>query len=427
MVAKTTGRTLRLSKNKRVASARPPAPGERKEFRKRLVLNNPNALEVPGLQDLTIDKLSIEKIQSLQGTVVGFQPSTVDALRALEAFKPGQTWGLFQRPASLIRKETVEVARELQEISESETEKVIRKVLFGERGSGKSVLQLQAMAMAYLKGWIVVHIPEAKTLVDAHASYQPAQIGDNKLYIQPHLTAKLLDNLAKANQEVLSNLTLREQHSFPVPLQSNMSLARFVELGAQDVELAWPVWKALWRELLAPSRTDEDNDQQRPSVLFAVDGVDHLMRNSAYLDPEMQPIHAHDLALARDVVSFLSGETKLTNGGMIIGSVSESHRAGTPTFNQCLARNLALQSGQEPPRLNSYIAFDQRVRHAMQTADVKKILGLTKEEARGIMEYYALSGLLRTVVTDSLVSERWTLAGGGIIGQIENGSVRTYY
>jgi small subunit ribosomal protein S29 len=38
----------------------------------------------------------------------------------------------------------------------------VRRVIYGERGSGKSVLALQAKAMALLKGWIVVHIPEGK-------------------------------------------------------------------------------------------------------------------------------------------------------------------------------------------------------------------------------------------------------------------------
>jgi RecA/RadA recombinase len=31
--------------------------------------------------------------------------------------------------------------------------------VFGKQGSGKTVLQMQAMAMALNKGWVVIHLP----------------------------------------------------------------------------------------------------------------------------------------------------------------------------------------------------------------------------------------------------------------------------
>jgi small subunit ribosomal protein S29 len=38
----------------------------------------------------------------------------------------------------------------------------IRRVISGQRKSGKSVLLLQAMAMAILRKWVVINIPECK-------------------------------------------------------------------------------------------------------------------------------------------------------------------------------------------------------------------------------------------------------------------------
>lgn len=151
------GTTLRLSKNKRETTGRPPAPGERLASRKKVVLSNTNALEVQGLQDLNEQNGKSAKIVEFEGQVLGLTDANVEALRALEAFKHTQAWNLFRRPATVIRKDTVAIAKALEDAKDGKN--VAKKVLFGEKGSGKSVLHLQAMALALNKGWVVIHIP----------------------------------------------------------------------------------------------------------------------------------------------------------------------------------------------------------------------------------------------------------------------------
>ncbi|KAK5137571.1 hypothetical protein LTR08_007866 [Meristemomyces frigidus] len=492
------GKTLKLTKNKRAATTRPPATGERKALRKRVVLSNTNALDVPGLQDLTTDSVSGVKLRELQDKVAGLGNDTVDALRALEAFKPTQGWSLFRRPASLVRRETVELAELLQAIQDSNGHQVERRVVFGEKVGGKSVLLLQAMAMAYLKGWLVVHYPEAKDMTIAHTAYQPVTTADGKtIYIQPQYTAHLLGNIAKANRGLLSNMRLAGQHQLPVPLPPNCSLLRLVELGANDADLAWPVWQALWTELTTPSQPEQEG-LQRPPLFVGMDGVDFIMRDSAYLDSEAQPVHAHELALVRDYADILSGKTSLPNGGLVLAATTGSNRPSAPTFHHYLNRNhaeahlptlvslrdrlraqavdahsasdlnfaeldsllstlppsladqlhtfrrraMASQRSNasvakflaacdtfqpELPHWDPYLAIDQRVADVMGNVRVQKLQGLSKEEARGVMEYYAQSGMLRHTVTDGLVSEKWTLAGNGIIGELEKGAVRARF
>jgi small subunit ribosomal protein S29 len=83
------------------------------------------------------------------------------------------------------------------------------------------------------------------------------------------------------------------------------------------------------------------------------------------------------------------------------------------------------------PQWNPYKNVDARVMEALKDLnsdskdfDVIPVGGLTKEEARAIMEYYAESGLLRHTVSEGLVSEKWSLAGMGNIGELERTSVR---
>ena len=153
-----------------------PEPGARKAARKRIVLSNTNALDVPGIKDLYLQNAVLE---DMRGHVVGISDSMVDRLRAAEAFKPTQGWSLFRKPCTLVRKETVgygqligggiergliengtEEASEEQGPVTTNINKVTRRVLVGERGTGKSILVLQVMMMAFLQEWIVIHIPE---------------------------------------------------------------------------------------------------------------------------------------------------------------------------------------------------------------------------------------------------------------------------
>ena len=142
-------------KKKEIApsNVRKPAIGERKALRKRVVLSNTNALEVQGLQDVNKRNMIDEE---MQGKVLGIPGEVVDRLRAVEAFKPAQGWGLYRRPAMLMRSETLEYAKMMDSIGTGS----MRRVLVGERGSGKTTMLLQAMTLAFLNDWVVINLPE---------------------------------------------------------------------------------------------------------------------------------------------------------------------------------------------------------------------------------------------------------------------------
>ena len=162
--------TFTKKKKKHVVGAqgKRPAIGERKAQRKRVVLSNTNALEVKEIQDLQPDMIVDDRIR---GSVVGIPGEIVDRLRAVEAFKPAQGWSLFRRPAMLTRRETIDLGREIESISKGGVNDTIRRVYVGERSSGKTVMLLQAMAMAMLKGWVVINIPDGTFILFFHSTY----------------------------------------------------------------------------------------------------------------------------------------------------------------------------------------------------------------------------------------------------------------
>jgi small subunit ribosomal protein S29 len=144
--------------------ARTATPGDRKALRNRIILSNTNALDVPWLKDLDKENISDERIV---GNVMGLSGEVVDSLRAVGAFKVGQGWKNYKRPACLIREEAWGLGKLMEGVQAggSDGGQTVRRLITGAMRSGKSVLLLQAMAMAFLRGWVVISLPDGKHLL----------------------------------------------------------------------------------------------------------------------------------------------------------------------------------------------------------------------------------------------------------------------
>ena len=153
-----------------------------------------------------------------------------------------------------------------------------------------------------------------------------------------------------------------------------------------------------------------------------------------------KPIHAHDLALLKTFMDYLSGASPLPNGGLILAATSASNPPPNPSLDLALAKletHSASQSSApsadpynpSPATPNPFYSYDQRVMDIFEgpnggQVEVQRLPGLSKEEAKGLMEYWAKSGILRQDVDERLVGEKWSLSGGGIVGELERGCIR---
>lgn len=222
-------------------------------------------------------------------------------------------------------------------------------------------------------------------------------------------------------------------------VKPGMSLKDLAKLGIQDSILAWPVFQALWTELTAtgPGNVKPEKFKARPPMVVTLDGLAHWMQQSKYHSAEFEPIHAHDLTFVRHFLSLLQpggAIPSLPNGGLVLYSTSASNNPTIYSFDVALKQLAARQAGVSPssaefPQPNPYKKVDERVLKLFDSAkptspkegslQLQTLNGLSKEEARGFMEYFARSGLLRERVTDEWVGEKWSLAGGGVIGELE--------
>jgi small subunit ribosomal protein S29 len=261
----------------------------------------------------------------------------------------------------------------------------------------------------------------AMELTMAHTAYAPLPESDPVQYIQKNYISTLLSQILSASNRTLSKLEISQEHQLPIPLQSNITLSRLAELGVRDPEIAWPVFYAFWTELSKPSTAKHP----RPPILIAIDGLRHIMRPSEYRDPEFNLIHSHDLAFVKLIVDYLSGTSKLPNGGAVLAATSASSIMPAPTFDLALEQGEARTSRAATiPQGSPFKAYDERVLAALKYVEVTTLKGLTRQEARGLMEYYAASGVLRESINDRYVSEKWTIASGGIVGELEKSTLR---
>ncbi|KAI9683336.1 MAG: 37S ribosomal protein S23 mitochondrial [Trizodia sp. TS-e1964] len=405
-------------------AGKPPLPGERKAQRKRVSLMNSNALPVPGMPDLTPETMADPQ---RVGSMLGLGLDLIEQLRAVEAFKPTQGWGWFRRPAALVRAESVRLGEFIARESGGGTSR--RVVLSGERGSGKSVLLLQALAMGFAQGWTVISIPEgeyqklrspynkqpankapAHALTIGQTEYALAPNTQPALYTQPAYTSALLEQIAQANTRFLTNTPLALPHSLPITLAPKLSLHQLTQLGVRDPALAPTIFAALWAEITAPAR---------PPVLVALDGLAHLLGPTSYRSPAHEHIHALDFHLARHFAACLSGAVRLPNGGLVLAATCGSNVVNA----ESLAMALKQSAGEEGVG-DGFKAVDARAVQCLRGVEVWQVGGLSKSEARGLMEYYASSGVLRERVDEAFVGEKWAVAGGGVVGEVERGALR---
>ncbi|CAK7223983.1 hypothetical protein SCUCBS95973_005364 [Sporothrix curviconia] len=422
------GKQTQVSRKKKkfAPRGRPIAPGERKAYRKRIVLSNNNALAVPGLEELA----QPDATAANAGRIMALPDAVVDQLRAIEAFKPTQNLSLFRRPSLLVRSETAALAGRMQR-EVAQDKKTLRVVIDGERLAGKSTMLQQAMAHGFLNDFLVIHVPEGHELTTACTEYAAIPDTEPVQYVQANYTHRLLLAMLAANSELLGKFQTGHAHDqLANPVAAGSTLRDLVN-AAKEPDHAWPVFQALLTELL-----DVETSLPRPPLVLSIDGLAHLMRISDYRNPAYERIHSHDLVLVRFLVDALGGATRFPHGAAVLAATTYGNAPSNPTMDLALAQRRAEQKADADADADADAAsssnssrkltpdpyfrgYDERVAAAMRTVEVLPLKGVSKTETRALLEYWAASGVLRQRVDERAVLSSWTLSGNGVVGELE--------
>lgn len=262
----------------------------------------------------------------------------------------------------------------------------------------------------------------------AYAPVPKKEGGDSKeqMYSQPQLAADLLSRVAYSNTDVLTKLKPAHKHGDRIDSRKSKTLKDLALIGAEDRNLAPRVWDAMWKELTTPV---EGSKEKRPPVLVAIDGINFWMGETRYRSSDYKVIHAHQFTLVKQFLDLLfsEGQNSLGNGGIVMGVTTKSNHPTTPAFDMVARQIRARQEGIEMtdskfPLGDPYAKMpDPRVAelfHPDTQTTITELRGLSRVESKGLLEYFAKSGIFRAAVTDSEVAEKWSLSGGGIVGEM---------
>lgn len=240
--------------------------------------------------------------------------------------------------------------------------------------------------------------------------------------------------MSSVNKSALGNLKLSQRHKLPLKLGQNPTLLQLAEYGAGDRDLAWPLFQAIWTELTSKNTPEMAQFGRRPPILFCADNITHIFNPTDYKilaeTGTLKSVHPFDLVLPKHYIDHLTGSKILTNGGIVLGATSASNHVVCPPLE--VGINLGEARNDHPGITldvndfwNPLVAIDRRVLNEVLELDVIRVKGLPKEQARELIEYWALSGLVRDHVKDNFVGQKWALSGGGNIGELEKAVIQS--
>lgn len=281
-------------------------------------------------------------------------------------------------PATVVRKATLDIVKSLEDGKAGDS-KEARYMITGERGAGKSMLLLQAVAYALESGWIVFYQPTATRWVDS--STQFAYNEKKMMFDQPEAAVDMLQKLLAVNRKRLSQIKLESAVELAdATVKAGEGLDKLVEHGLkEDTKTAIATLDAVLDIL--------SNQTQFP-VLFAIDEVQALFRTSKYRRPDYKFLEAYHLGVPRMALEYLSGARELKRGA-VLTATALSHTEYMPSDS--LIAGLGL-----PPRrtMHAYTPIDETylnyAKSGIKRFDVP--FGMTGPEAAAMFQLFARKG-----------------------------------
>ncbi|KAK2184153.1 hypothetical protein NP493_280g01000 [Ridgeia piscesae] len=221
----------------------------------------------------------------------------------------------FNESSLMVRRPATELIGYLQ--MAEYTMPVIRYLLYGEYGSGKSTSLAHVMHYCGTQGWLILHVPWGAFFNRYSRDVQPSVYRPGRLD-QPLEAAEWMTYFRQMNESLLTQLNIKVQHKYVWNKRESAEvgtpLAEVMEFGLARVKYAADVVGAVLKEIRLQAAP------QGFKVLMAVDGVNAFWSttNIKVEDDRTKRHNAGNLSLVHHFKKMIRSDW---SNGAVIGTV----------------------------------------------------------------------------------------------------------
>ncbi|KAL8184481.1 UNVERIFIED_CONTAM: 28S ribosomal protein S29, mitochondrial [Gekko kuhli] len=205
----------------------------------------------------------------------------------------------------------------------------VRYVIYGEKGTGKTLTLCHAVHHCAKQNWLILHIPDAHRWVKNCRELLPSSYNKER-FDQPLEASTWLKNFAVTNERFLKEIKTQQKYTWSQreSTEEGSSLMSIVEQGLNRVRNSSDVVGVVLKELKQQSSWGSFK------LLVAVDGVNSLWGRTTLKKEDRSAVSVEELTLTHNLRKMMTNDW---TGGAIVttlswtGSVFQPHGAYLPS------------------------------------------------------------------------------------------------
>uniref|UniRef100_A0A8D1VTI0 Small ribosomal subunit protein mS29 n=2 Tax=Sus scrofa TaxID=9823 RepID=A0A8D1VTI0_PIG len=220
----------------------------------------------------------------------------------------------FNEACLMVRKPALELLHYLKNTNFAHP--AVRYVLYGEKGTGKTLSLCHILHFCAKQNWLILHIPDAHIWVKNCRDLLQSNYNKQR-FDQPLEASTWLKNFEIANEHFLSQIKVQEKYVWNKreSTEKGRPLGEVVEQGIMRVRNATDAVGIVLKELKRQSSLGIFH------LLVAVDGVNALWGRTTLKREDKSPIAPEELALIHNLRKMVKNDWQ---GGAIVLTVSQT-------------------------------------------------------------------------------------------------------
>lgn len=192
----------------------------------------------------------------------------------------------------------------------------VRYVIYGERGTGKTMTLCHVVHYCSRQGWLVLHIPDAHLWVKNCKELLQSSYNKDRLD-QPLQASVWLRNFKTSNERFLQEIKTQKKYMWGKreSTEEGRPLGEVVEQGLARVRSASDAVGVVLREIKQQSHRGSFR------LLVAVDGVNALWGRTTLRKEDKSPVSPEELTLVHNLRKMVRNDW---SGGAVVTSLSQT-------------------------------------------------------------------------------------------------------